>query len=168
MEERTMTPEPREATVDYLRGMLAERVEATSLRRVAREVGMSPTGLKKFLLGTAPYSPTLRRLRKWYLHHAAVPTGMLVRDDAKIALDVLTYDVTPAYRGETVAALLDRLTEGYLRSGKPQPGWIAELRAEFQAAFGAQAARSGGRGGGTIPGTQAAYRAAPQAILRAS
>lgn len=34
---------------------------------VAREIGMSPTGLKKFLLGTAPYSPTLRRLRRWYL-----------------------------------------------------------------------------------------------------
>jgi hypothetical protein len=124
---------PREATIDYLRGLLAERVEATSLRRVAREVGMSATGLKKFLLGTAPYSPTLRRLRKWYLHHDAVPTRMLVRDDARIALDVLTYDIPQGgIRTVTAQWLLEALRNGYHNSGKPVPGWIDELHAELR------------------------------------
>lgn len=41
------------------------RTEATSLRGAAREIGMSPTGLRKMLDGAQPYSPTIRRLRKW-------------------------------------------------------------------------------------------------------
>jgi transcriptional regulator with XRE-family HTH domain len=49
-----------------LRNAAALEVEATSLRSVAREIGMSPTGLKKFLNGTMPYAPTLRRLRRWH------------------------------------------------------------------------------------------------------
>ncbi|HVH11557.1 MAG TPA: hypothetical protein VM759_00825, partial [Longimicrobium sp.] len=59
--------DPRNTTIKHLRETAAARVENTSLRSVAREIGMSPTGLKKFLLGTAPYSPTLRRLRNWYV-----------------------------------------------------------------------------------------------------
>src|SRR3954464_6897027 len=78
--------QPREDTIEHLRSAAAARVQNTSLRGVAREIGMSPTGLKKFLFGTAPYSPTLRRLRKWYVHHAAVPTGEVAYDDACAAL----------------------------------------------------------------------------------
>lgn len=57
----------RADSVLHLQRVVALRVEAKSLRGVAREIGMSPTGLKRFLQGTTPYSPTLRRLRRWYL-----------------------------------------------------------------------------------------------------
>jgi len=60
-------PDPRQAVVHELREAAARRAETTSLRQTAREIGMSPTGLKKFIAGVAPYSPTLRRLRKWYI-----------------------------------------------------------------------------------------------------
>src|SRR5688572_8265908 len=53
-----------------VRAAAAARVEATSLRSVSREIGMSATGLSKFLDGNAPYLPTLNRLRNWYLRHA--------------------------------------------------------------------------------------------------
>lgn len=131
MEERTTTPDPREATVKHLRDAAAARVEKTSLRRVAREIGMSPTGLKKFILGTAPYSPTLRRLRKWYLQYAALPTGEVAREDASAALAVLTHDLSPDARRHTSSELLEAVGRGYDLAGKGRPRWVAELRAEI-------------------------------------
>ena len=121
----------RDATVQHLREMAAARVENTSLRGVAREIGMSPTGLKKFLLGTAPYSPTLRRLRKWYLQHAALPTGEVSYHDASAALVVLMHDLQPEPRREASECVLDCLERGYDLSGRPRPRWVTELRAEY-------------------------------------
>lgn len=37
-----------------------------SLRRLARELEMSPSGLAKFIDGAAPYSATLRSVTEWY------------------------------------------------------------------------------------------------------
>jgi len=131
MDQTTPSPEPREQTVQHLREMAAARVESTSLRGVAREIGMSPTGLKKFLMGTAPYSPTLRRLRKWYLQHAALPTGEVTYHDASAALSVLTHDLPPEPRREAHDCLLDCLARGYDSSGRSRPRWVAELRAQY-------------------------------------
>ncbi len=128
------TPDPQQhrgATVQHLREMAAARVENTSLRGVAREIGMSPTGLKKFLLGTAPYSPTLRRLRKWYLQHASLPTGEVSYQDASAALVVFTHDLQPEPRREASDCILDCLERGYEQSGRSVPRWVAELRAEY-------------------------------------
>jgi pantetheine-phosphate adenylyltransferase len=47
---------------------VAHRVENTSLRGVAREIGMSPTGLKKLLEGTEPPRSTLRKLEAWWVN----------------------------------------------------------------------------------------------------
>jgi len=118
------------ATVRHLRDMAAARVERTSLRGVAREIGMSPTGLKKFLLGTAPYSPTLRRLRRWYLQHAALPTGEVSYHDASAAVVVLIHDLQPEPRRQASECLLDCLKRAYEASGRSRPRWIEELRAE--------------------------------------
>ena len=120
--------QPKEASVQHMRALAAARVEHTSLRGVAREIGMSPTGLKKFLLGTAPYSPTLRRLRRWYVHHAELPSGELEHRDAEAAIALLTHDLPAASRRETVECVLDCLGRGYDASGRPRPRWVEELR----------------------------------------
>jgi hypothetical protein len=130
-EQTTPVPHSREATVQHLREMAAARVENTSLRGVAREIGMSPTGLKKFLMGTAPYSPTLRRLRKWYLQYAALPSAEVTYQDASNALVVLTHDLSPDPRRETSDCVLDCLARGYDTTGRSRPRWVAELRAEY-------------------------------------
>src|SRR5215207_11576403 len=124
--------QPRAATVQHLRGMAASRVQQTSLRGVAREIGMSPTGLKKFLLGTAPYSPTLRRLRKWHVHHAALPAGEVEYQDAEAAIAVLTHDLPGEPRRETAECVLDCLGRGYDATGRARPRWVAELRQELE------------------------------------
>jgi hypothetical protein len=125
--------ETRKDTIKHLRETAAARVENTSLRSVAREIGMSPTGLKKFLLGTAPYSPTLRRLRNWYVQHAALQTGEVAPQDAAAALAVLVHDLTPDPRAATAGCLIDCVARGYDQSGKPRPEWLAELQARYDA-----------------------------------
>ena len=132
MDESTAR-EGREAAVRHMREVAAERVRNTSLRGVAREIGMSPTGLKKFLQGTAPYSPTLRRLRSWYVQYAARPTGAVSRDEASAALSVLVHDLTAEPRRVTADGVLETLGRGYELSGKGRPLWVAELRAEYGA-----------------------------------
>jgi hypothetical protein len=122
--------QPKDATVHHMRSLAAARVEHTSLRGVAREIGMSPTGLKKFLLGTAPYSPTLRRLRRWYVHHAELPSGELEHRDAEAAIALLTHDLPAAARRDTANDVLDCLGRGYDAADRPRPRWVAELRRE--------------------------------------
>lgn len=123
------TPDPRSATIRHLRETAAARVENTSLRSVAREIGMSPTGLKKFLLGTAPYSPTVRRLRSWYVQYGAVEGGNVGLQDASAALAVLMHDLPPEPRESTAGCLLECVGRGYDRAGRARPSWLAELRA---------------------------------------
>lgn len=128
--------DPRSATTKHLRETAAARVENTSLRSVAREIGMSPTGLKKFLQGTAPYSPTLRRLRSWYVQYAAVQDGNVGLEDATAALNVLVHDLAPDPRQVTAGCLLECVGRGYDQSGKARPGWMSELQTRFAEAPG--------------------------------
>jgi hypothetical protein len=67
----TTTLPAEEALIPTLRAFARSRVERTSLRQVAREVGMSPSGLDKFLAGAMPYRKTRRKLEAWYTRGAA-------------------------------------------------------------------------------------------------
>ncbi|HWK90333.1 MAG TPA: hypothetical protein VNP72_10065 [Longimicrobium sp.] len=118
----------RTATIKHLREVAAAQVENTSLRSVARAIGMSPTGLKKFLGGTAPYSPTLRRLRTWYVQHGSRQGESVGEIEASAALDVLVHDLSPDGRRETASCLLDCLGRGYDGSGRTRPEWVASLQ----------------------------------------
>jgi hypothetical protein len=83
--------------------------EVRSLRQLAREVGMSPTGLTEFLDGTEPYWKTIDKVVRWYRALVARTTPKLppvserdfVAATTTIALDVagdLTgADGTPSY-----------------------------------------------------------------------
>ncbi|HEU0301908.1 MAG TPA: hypothetical protein VFR37_20805 [Longimicrobium sp.] len=128
--------DPRSATTKHLRETAAARVENTSLRSVAREIGMSPTGLKKFLQGTAPYSPTLRRLRSWYVQYAAVQQGHVGLEDASAALSVLVHDLSPDPRRDTAQCLMECLARGYDQAGAARPAWMGELRTRFETGQG--------------------------------
>ena len=102
--------ETRAATVEQLRTAAAARVEHTSLRGTAREIGMSPTGLKKFLSGTPPYSPTLRRILNWYNRGASRPT----RPEDRITIDPAICHGKPTIRGlrYPVEMILELLSAG--------------------------------------------------------
>jgi hypothetical protein len=121
----------RSASIEHLRDTVAARAENTSLRNVAREIGMSPTGLKKFLQGTAPYSPTLRRLRTWYVQYAAVQGGQVQLEDASAAINVLLHDVAPAARRRMAGRVIDALALGYDEAGMDSPVWLSDLQARY-------------------------------------
>ncbi|HWK90430.1 MAG TPA: hypothetical protein VNP72_10605 [Longimicrobium sp.] len=126
--------DPRTAAIRHMREAAAARVENTSLRRVARDIGMSPTGLKKFLCGAAPYSPTVRRLRNWYVRHAAAQQSDVETVDASAALSVLMHDLGSDSRRDAALEVLDAVEGGYDQSGKPKPAWLTELRSRYAAA----------------------------------
>jgi hypothetical protein len=130
---KDQTPDPsRSATVRHLRDAARARVENSSLRGVAREIGMSPMGLRNFLHGTEPYAPTLRRLRNWYVRHAALRSGAVHTEDATAALAVLVHDLAPVPRQEAAATVLEAVGRGYEQSGVVKPAWVAELRARYE------------------------------------
>jgi hypothetical protein len=128
------SPDLPGASVRHMREVAADRVDNTSLRRVAREIGMSPSGLKKFLGGTAPYSSTLRRLRAWYVRYAAEQNSDVEPVDASAALAVLMHDLGAESRRNTALHVLDAVGSGYDQSGRPKPAWLSELRTQFAAA----------------------------------
>ncbi|HEY0020111.1 MAG TPA: hypothetical protein VGC13_27695 [Longimicrobium sp.] len=124
--------DPRTASIRHVREVAAAHVENTSLRGVAREIGMSPMGLRNFLHGTEPYAPTLRRLRNWYVKYAATRAGNVELEDATAALSLLVHDLGPVPRKQAAVTVLDAVGRGYEQSGVPKPGWVAELRVRYE------------------------------------
>jgi hypothetical protein len=59
------------APLARLREAVERQVSERSLRHAARQVGMSPTGLQKFLAGSAPSDATCRKLERWAFEKAA-------------------------------------------------------------------------------------------------
>jgi hypothetical protein len=114
-----------------LRTAASARVAATSLRSVSREIGMSATGLSKFLDGNAPYLPTLNRLRNWYLRHAISTADSLSEEDAHAALALLVHDLSPEARHAAIDEMLRCMREGYAQSGQDEPGWITGMLERF-------------------------------------
>lgn len=60
-----------DSDLNQIRPALQERVSATGLRAVAREVGLTASGLQKVLDGSSPFPKTRRKLGIWYSRHLA-------------------------------------------------------------------------------------------------
>lgn len=123
-----MAPSREGRPLDRMREALAARVEATSLRSVAREVGMSPTGLQKVLGGADSYSRTRRKLERWYVREVARYGGGLDAAAVSAALRVAVQDLPSARRRETLDRLVSDLESAYTAGGRAAPPWLAELR----------------------------------------
>jgi hypothetical protein len=110
-----------------IREALALEVETGSLRRTARNVGMSPTGLRKFLEGTDPYLKTRRKLERWYVRERLTYGSQVTAVVAQNALRLLVQDLPPNRRANAVGRLLAGLEEEYTRARDESPEWLAEL-----------------------------------------
>jgi len=119
--------------LDRLRAAVEGEVAARSLRGVAREVGMSPSGLQKFRDGATPYASTRRKLEEWYLREAARrdPAGDVV--PVLAALRILTSGLPAPQRARTAAAIVDQVEKAYRSQRLPSPPWVAEVRARIEA-----------------------------------
>ncbi|HEX2204448.1 MAG TPA: hypothetical protein VHG91_14150 [Longimicrobium sp.] len=122
-----MTAPGNRASLDAIRDAARLAVEATSLRAVARAVGMSPMGLRHFLDGRRPYSATFRKLTAWYVTHAAARHEHS-EGSARAALALLLDGVPEGRREAAAAELLETLERLHRESGLGPPGWLARLR----------------------------------------
>jgi hypothetical protein len=117
----------RLTSITRLREAVTIRVQATSLRSVARQVGMSPSGLDKFLAGAMPYQKSRRRLFDW-LHRERDNLGAdLTVDGVAAALGSLVRDLPPDRRGRALDTLLETLHALYDEHSEMSPPWLAEI-----------------------------------------
>ena len=111
--------------VEVMREAARRAVDGTSLRQTAAAIGLSPTGLRKFLDGTQPYTPTVHRLREWYLIHGEGIHG-LTEERLEIVLDVLTEDVPVRAREVVIKSLREFVaTACYDVPGIERPYFLA-------------------------------------------
>ncbi|HEU0297890.1 MAG TPA: hypothetical protein VFR37_00505 [Longimicrobium sp.] len=120
-------PERPQPSIVRLREAVTIRVQATSLRSVARQVGMSPSGLDKFLAGGMPYQKSRRKLFDW-LHRERNNLGAdLTVDGIAAALTSLVRDLPPERREAALHALLHTLQGLYAANADTSPAWLTEL-----------------------------------------
>jgi hypothetical protein len=118
--ESSSTSTPAEsAGLDVIQGALRARIDVSSLRTAAREVGMSPTGLQKVLRGAAPSRSTQCKLEAWYLRHLEGEH----RAASELALETLLQDVPRPRRDALREQIRNLLREERSRAQRPRsPG----------------------------------------------
>jgi len=108
-----------------LRDAVERQVTTRSLRHAARQVGMSPTGLQKFLDGASPTDATRRKLERWAFERAAAgepPTG----ESAVAVLRHLAGVLPPRLHRLAVDRLLSILEAAH--AGALPPTWLVDAR----------------------------------------
>ncbi len=98
-----------------------------SLRSVAREVGMSPSGLQKFMDGSVPYLPTRQKLERWYVRETARSGDEMSLEVAMAALHLLVDDLPLARRRRALLDLVATLEAAYNGAEAPLPSWLEDL-----------------------------------------
>lgn len=130
-----MTPPPSlRVPLDAIRREAELARDATSLRAVAREVDITPMGLRAFLLNQGtPQARTVRKLNSWYARRMATrpPEG---EDEARAALTILAGYYPRARRLRVLNQFLDSMEREFRESGVEPPAWLDTLRAEVREA----------------------------------
>lgn len=112
--------------VERLRASVAARVEETSLRAVARSVGMSAPGLERFLGGCAPRFRSRSKLEAWeQAEHQLRGTDDF--EGEEVVLGALVRDLAPARRAAGTARLVRCLVNSYRSRNAAVPPWLERL-----------------------------------------
>jgi predicted phosphohydrolase len=120
---------PRDgASVETLREAARLYVDATSLRHAAREIGMSPTGLRGFIDGADPYVKTTRKLTEWYVREIQNRNAELTSESAGAALSLLLKHYPPAHRASVAQEVLEVLDNRCRETQTPRPAWLVDMR----------------------------------------
>lgn len=82
--------EPR-ITIAVVRAAVAKRVDETSLRDVADEIGMSFSGLRSFIEGGSPHAKTRLKLVRWHYARSERSTAPPLDDVETAIATVLSY-----------------------------------------------------------------------------
>lgn len=113
-----------------IRQALRREAERTSLRAVAREVGMTPTGLRGVLDGATPYATTRARLRAWHFRWQRGREPTPAEADELVRL-ILRRVPDPE---RCIGLLLETVETLHLRAGVFPPPWVSALADRYRAA----------------------------------
>lgn len=118
-----MPSRSRHVSEARLRATVRDAVAANSLRQIARGVGMSPSGLQKFIDGSTPHSATRRKLELWYSRHAGrvTPTAVLA------GLEALVCELPPSDRGDAMREVLAAVRDEYRSRTGTVPAWVDDV-----------------------------------------
>ena len=111
-----------------LRDAVARQVVRTSLRQAAREISISPNGLRNFINGAAARPATCLKLERWiaaYAPRSRSPSpseGRFVR-----LLNELTSDLTPQQATMLGRQIAELLREAYEVRQVVPPRWVSEF-----------------------------------------
>jgi len=110
---------------DRIREALSIAIERHTLRFIASQVGMSPTGLQQFVAGSnRPYGKTKRKVRAWFYSQAAMDA--LTPDEAVRLLR--RFVITLAEPDRAIGRLLDSVESLYREQGMFAPNWVGRVR----------------------------------------
>lgn len=123
-----MPPAKDGASIETLREAARLYVDATSLRHAARDIGMSPTGLRGFLDGADPYVKTTRKLTEWYVREIKNRQVELTTESASAALSLLLKHFPPGHREQTATEILEVLDRRCTETQTPRPAWLVDMR----------------------------------------
>jgi hypothetical protein len=109
--------------VAVLREAVRRAVEATSLRAVAAQIGLTHHSVRNFLNGSSPHASNVRKLREWYVREAASAPEPSA-ESVEAALSILT-ETLPEDRRESIGRkMLEMLREEHTASGVRLPRWL--------------------------------------------
>ncbi|PYO28284.1 MAG: hypothetical protein DMD73_06225 [Gemmatimonadetes bacterium] len=114
-----------------LRDVIARETARHSMRRIAREIAMSPNGLRDFLQGATPRGPTRAKLEQWLAGRGRVTRlpniGQFVR-----LLNELSSDLSARQTMQMGREVAGLLVESYEARGLRSPPWVLELRRHYE------------------------------------
>jgi hypothetical protein len=116
--------------IEAIRTLATRRVEETSLRAVADEIGMSNSGLYSFLQGGKPYSSVRKRLVSWFMRGRLAesrPIPPAEIDAAASLLAAYIRQTAPSGRGRRFMKISEQIaSEGDIPVADGQGGPAAE------------------------------------------
>lgn len=116
-----------------LRDTVAHRVTDRSLRRCAREVGISPNGLRDFLHGAVPRLSTRSKLERWLAAQSPEEKAPAVAHLVRLIGD-LTIELSPSDADGLRREIATFLSHAYEERRQNAPKWLAELASHDAAA----------------------------------
>ena len=127
----------RKDEIEFLRDAVRRRVEQTSIRQTALEVGVSHGGIHNLVnRREVPYGKTLAKLRAWYLQQWSEGGEGLSIDAARYLVEQMLGAIPREYRLAAGFELLDALEALHRKHDVPPPAWLHELRREWRESSG--------------------------------
>jgi len=114
-----------------LRDVIARETARSSLRRIAHELAMSPNGLRDFLRGAVPRSPTRAKLERWLAGRGRVSRPPNIGQFVRL-LNELSGDLSPKQTIQMGRQVADLLVESYTARSLAPPTWVHDLRRHYE------------------------------------